>query len=843
MNKKLLIKTLAFVLAFACVQICVSANAYIPKVYLDEDFFVYSGGIPEGWSHLTEDNFSSEQIKAMKVNDSAMEIASGNNHKFMYKFSEKLMSGIYKIGFDIQNNDVCRFGLVPQAALVGDEYVRASDHTVGMTLDEARDKNKLFREEGTLVEIPISDDMRHFDITFDMDAGTYSIESSDMSVSDAPIGTILSQRTVVYNINTGFKDMIHGIGAMSLVIPDGAYVRMSGFSITKAESFEAYQNFDTFKAGVKNAWYRLEDNSTSGSLEKYMEVTDGRNVGDDTQDRALTFNFDPNYNKASFLFNRPIKAGTPFVVEYDIKTNESARFGVGNAWSMGLMNEIDVQSRLINTHSAKESQTGEGKGAQSNYAFTYTTTDVLLAQAVSDDNKYASASGKILAPKYHEFNLVEYMVDGLTYNPGEWHHIYAEITPGTSSYDMNIKITHENGEVEESTVKRDYLSAPTGQSFKLNEVDIYGLRFGNGDSWRGGKITLDNLKVYSLSEVSFEPLKAKLDKELYPRENTVIKLHFSEEPSNPLTVNKENISITRVADGADVDFDIEKVSDKNYKLNILGEIGSGKHNITFGDSIKGKYSNSVVCNKLSFKTEPKKNDDGTIYPEVSSIKIYDMNGKEIDINSGGRVTSKIDRIEIKFNTKVQEESANNNILLYEDSKICKCNYIFKTENDDYGENVTVAVLQDFGFLPSSEYMLKINSGIVSKADDSVVMELGDSINFSTQKEDAGCVIVKNYYNSDTGKYEFKLFKNDKSTGRIALVITNKSTVVKDGKTYQYLKKAEFIPIELTSDFKGAVIKEVEIEKNDGDDINAYLWSYPDMQKINIENDGSIVLKK
>lgn len=874
-------KGLKRILALGLSVVCLSATAFakntdIPKYYVDEDFYVYSGGLPTGFTPLTEDAFTLEQLEALTVGDSSMKIQNGNGHNFKYEFDTPIKSGKYYVEFNVKGNSNWFVGFVPEAALMGDNFVKESDYAEGMTAEQANAKNKEFRKQGVVLggdgtntylfnglasadnltggtSVASGTDTHNYKMVLNLDSNTISVSVDDGEEKSVKLAdnSGLAQRTVVKNITTTYKDMIHGIGALSFGTADGGEFEISNLSVKRLESYNAYQNFDEMTKGVKNGWYARDTNATSGSLASYMTSVQGRNA-DDPSDKAMEFNFPANANNAEFMLNTPIKAGTPFVIEYDILTEaDPTNTYNGNAWSLGLLNETDTQIRGINSHvnSKNNTQTGE-EGTQSNYAYTYTTSDILVANGEKKEYDNAllthmKATGIVTMVQYHDFSSSNTAkeANGVTYKPGEWNNIRVEITPTASNYTMKVTITHADGSKETSINTLNHLNYSGEQKLKLSEADIYGLKFGVNNSWMRGKFTLDNLKVYDLGEEAAQKMTAKIDKELYPRENAVIKLHFSEELANTGVVNKNNITIVREADESVItDYEIEKVTDRNYKIIVNQELLSGKHYINFGGSISGKYSGSDVSNKVSFKTEYKKDENNTVYPEVNSIKVYDFKGDLVDTDSTDPVTSRIDRIEVTFNTVVDEETAKQYTKLYEDGSVYNCSYNFNTTEDAYGDTVSVLTLGNLGLLPSSDYVLKVDKGVASSYDKKVVMEFGDSIDFSTQKETAAVTVVKNYYDEAKGEYNFKITKSNKTTGKLILAVARKKSVTKDGKQYDSLQELKYYPIDLESAFRGSVDILSQIQKNEGEEITAYLWSYPDMQKINIESLGDINLK-
>lgn len=874
-------KGLKRILAVGLSVVCLSATAFakntdIPKYYVDEDFYVYAGGLPAGFTPLTEDAFTDDQLEALNVGDSSMKIQNGNGHIFKYDFDNPIKSGKYYVEFNIKGNSNWFVGFVPEAALMGDNFVKESDYTEGMTAEQANAKNKEFRKQGVVLggdgastylfngtaaadnltggtSVASGTDTHNYKMVLNLDSNTISVSVDDGEEKSVKLAdnSGLAQRTVVRNITTTYKDMIHGIGALSFGTADGGEFEISNLSVKRLESYNAYQDFNDITLGVKNGWYFRDNNATSGSLEKYMTQVQGKNTNDEN-DKALEFNFPANANNAEFLLNTPIKAGTPFVIEYDILTEEdpSTTFN-GNAWSLGLLNETDTQIRGINSHVNRKSNTQTGEeGTQSNYAYTYTTSDILVANGNTKSNPdptktHMEANGKLTMVQYHDFSSsnTAKLAEGITYKPGEWNNIRVEITPTDSNYTMKVTITHADGTKETSTNTMSHLNYSGEQKLKLSDADIYGLNFGVNNSWTRGKFTLDNLKVYDLGEETAQKMTAKIDKELYPRENAVIKLHFSEELANTGVVNKNNITIVREADESVItDYEIEKVTDRNYKIIVNQELLSGKHLINFGGSISGKYSGSDVSNKVSFKTEYKKDENNTVYPEVNSIKVYDFKGNLVDTDSNDPVTSRIDCIEVTFNTVVDEETAKQYTKLYEDGSVYNCSYSFNTTEDAYGDTVSVLTIDNLGLLPSSDYVLKVDKGIASSYDRKVLMEFGDSIDFSTQKETAAVTIVKNYYDETKGEYNFKITKSNKTTGKLVFAVARKKLVTKDGKQYDSLQELKYYPIDLESAFRGTVDILSQIQKNEGEEITAYLWSYPDMQKINIESLGDINLK-
>lgn len=862
------------VLSLVYLTLSVYAGQDIPRFFVDEDFYVYSGGIPQGWSHLTGDDFTQAQIDAMTVNDSSMEILEADDHNFQYVFDETMMSGIYDIEFDISNTGGWYLGLIPNAALMGDGYVAESAYVEGMSESDAALANYNLKKKCIIVggngtKILLCNGARnyvtgtalaaysgkqHVKIRLDLDANKIygCVDDGNEASVRIPDSSALAQRTVVKNIKTGVKDMIHGIGGMSFGVTDGGSVRLSNLVISKANSYNAYQDFNTITAGVKNAWYSMVTNGTSGSLASYMSVTEGRYYQTDSSDKAISFNFPANANIACFMLDKPIKAGEQFVIEYDILTEEDPSENYkGNAWNLAVLNTIDTQVRKVNTYMDKDTQTGE-KGIQSNYAYTYTTNDILYAGAKSQTktedgadipawNQHVKADGTVWFCPYHEFQTGGKVAKDVRFIPGEWNHITAEVIPSSTSYDMVVTVTHEDGSSETATQTLNYLNySGSDQKFKFTETDICGLKFGVNSSWMRGSFTLDNLKVYTVGNDSVANMTAKIDKELYPRENAQIKIHFSEPLSDTEAMNKANVSIVREADGSKVEnFEIEKVSDKNYKISVDETLLSGRYNILFGSSIKGKYSKTNATNKVSFKTEYERTDAGIVYPEVNSVKVYDFDDKEIDIDSANGVTSKISKIEVTFNTLVDNESARKLTVLTEDGKALDCEYEFEQIVDQYNDDVTVLILKNLGVLPSSVYELTVSEGIISEYDESVVMKLEDKKEFTTIKEDTGCFIGKNFYDETSEKYIFKLYKNDKSEGKLSLAVSKSKTVGHGTKEYEQIVDLKFIPINLSSSFRGEIDEEIPISLNSDEKITTYLWSYPNMYKISIGDGGEI----
>lgn len=217
-----------------------------------------------------------------------------------------------------------------------------------------------------------------------------------------------------------------------------------------------------------------------------------------------------------------------------------------------------------------------------------------------------------------------------------------------------------------------------------------------------------------------------------------------------------------------------------------------------------------------------------IYPEVDTIEYFNCNNEKLVAGSG--ITSALHKIEVNFNTLVDEQSVLDLVSVEGDSNI---DYTINLTENSSG-NSKAEIIFNRLLEPDLSYILNVKRGIKSRYASSIESLVGFSNSFATYN-DAAFEVLKNEVTAD-GVYTFKAYKNTNDTANLTAVAAIYQTVEVNGKNYDKLVEMRYIPLDVKSSDKG--IFEYEIPLNNADEnsqITCTLWSWPNNQKINLPN--------
>ena len=198
--------------------------------------------------------------------------------------------------------------------------------------------------------------------------------------------------------------------------------------------------------------------------------------------------------------------------------------------------------------------------------------------------------------------------------------------------------------------------------------------------------------------------------------------------------------------------------------------------------------------------------------------------------AGSSITSALHKIEVNFNTLVDEQSVLDLVSAEGDSGI---DYTINLTENSSG-NSKAEIIFNRLLEPDSNYMLYVKRGIKSRYASSIESLVGFSNSFKTYN-DAAFEALKNEVTAD-GVYTFKAYKNTNDTANLTAVAAIYQTVEVNGKNYDKLVEMRYIPLDIKSNDKG--IFEYEIPLNNTDEnaqVICTLWSWPNNQKINLPN--------
>ena len=342
----------------------------------------------------------------------------------------------------------------------------------------------------------------HVKTVVDLDAGTYSFYVND---STTPVVVSYTQPTTAnksyrsarfardefYNSTNSAKapkKFIYGIQGIRLQsVTDTKYDNVKVYTDT------AYNDNLDFNGKVDGTsqpgWYFSTGNLNyaydAHRPESKIKSTAGASGNEN--DKALNFS-DSWVRYYIHNFATPVKAGSSFEVEFDVKSNNNIE---NSRWLFGLMEEDYMLEKASSTSEGGKADNGEiGTGTDSNFM-----NRCFIGNTYSPDGK-TFQMGKIgvnqaVAEQYPAGMRYD---TGLTVEANEWNHIKLLIEPymessGARAY-LTVSVTNKAGETKTSSKIPLHSKAS-----RFYEKDTYGCAF------YASQTSIDNFKVKHIDDV------------------------------------------------------------------------------------------------------------------------------------------------------------------------------------------------------------------------------------------------------------------------------------------------------------------------------------------------------
>lgn len=344
---------------------------------------------------------------------------------------------------------------------------------------------------------------------------------------------------------------------------------------------------------------------------------------------------------------------------------------------------------------------------------------------------------------------------------------------------------------------------------------------------------VDNVVVKSYST---EPeIKLSLEDNKVDEENGVLNVSL-DTPVNKDLLIEDNVLITNVNTGEKINnFTLSDVTETTFKVNFSGLIERGKYRLTLNNNVKVPILESIVKSSVEFRTAWKsQNVNGVdiVIPDVNEIIYYDVSGNRISDST--TMSSFVSKIDIVFNTIIDEETAKNNIVLKGEATGITTSLNNVQSDDDENYSVYSIMLNEF-LNGDTAYILSINPGIASAIETTVLSENTYSSDFTTLDDEA--------FITDNGKwndneYAVSFYKNTDEELKSSVLLCGYKTVSVNGEDCEQLVGCEYIPINIDGAKKGVFSYSKEVDFNEQSEyIKIYFWNYPSMDSILVDDSG------
>lgn len=356
-------------------------------------------------------------------------------------------------------------------------------------------------------EIP-ANEWKHVKAVVDIDAGTGSFYLGENAV---PYTITFTQPSSEYNT---YKDarfardefinisnpakasnkIIEGLMGIRLQKTAGTEVEFDNVKVYTDKSYNDFQDFNGKADGTAvPGWYfagtKQTCNYTADAHRPESRISAVAGKSGETGDKALKLNNDTEMRYYIHPFEIPVKAATPFTVEFDVKNDTTSEMNA--RWMFALMEEAYMHQTGANTKTdAGIAENGETGTASDGDAFLRRN---ILSNHVYDSTAKTYTYGKIgytdSANAMYSTNMIK--DTKLALENGKWNHVKVLIEPVSSSYgaDMTVTVTDESGVNKTSDKLRLHTK---GSRFFVS--DTYGCGF-----YTTG-CTIDNLKVSQVAE-------------------------------------------------------------------------------------------------------------------------------------------------------------------------------------------------------------------------------------------------------------------------------------------------------------------------------------------------------
>ncbi len=225
-------------------------------------------------------------------------------------------------------------------------------------------------------------------------------------------------------------------------------------------------------------------------------------------------------------------------------------------------------------------------------------------------------------------------------------------------------------------------------------------------------------------------------------------------------------------------------------------------------------------------------------PEVSEMRFYDYAGEQIEMNDV--VTAMISYVEIDFNTLVSEDTdALKEVIVFTEDG-APIDYDLEVQ-ESLDKTYSTVILTFPGLLNEvCDYILKVQTGVPAKIENSVKSILADSISFTTDRTLDMTITGVDEAGNVGSSLTFS--KNDYSTGDFLYGAANYSykTCIVDGVEMQVptMEEIQIKRIVIPESYKGQFTEEMVISGSGEEDFETkyFFWHYPSLQKVVLEND-------
>lgn len=561
-----------------------NANGELPYYYVNDNYDNYITGMPANATGYGLNERTGAGLKSIDHNTGkAVEISNGKT--VMYNFDDDVTSDKLVYEFDIKHNgkwglnilkaidtnyevgDIhlkyaatgavdtirdCKPGITPEKVLelqLGNYFDRrkasvalgnggSNDNSVAFVYKDKQNNIDVSDDGNAKIISGVSvnkDEWTHIKVEMDLLNGKYNLTVGEGEGAQTATADYRTLAPKLFNGSTSYryrKDdgkweryLDYGIGGIGISsLGNDSVVAIDNFKVYTPTSYNGYSDFNTFNtnddayAGLYN-WYDVNWPGTSLHLNNMVPETRTGN------DKSLKFKNLQANKQIAYKLAHPIKAGTNFSVEYDVKTNANEKFAMSlleesdlyinpkssyatsMPWSTIYSTEKDSDGNYIDAFYAGYNQlasndysgranylknNGEGtKNWNTNYNMNYTlsngyksktdtsldTTNLYFYKGSETSSFASSAISADTAAKSGENNV--------KFEPGKWNHIKFSVKYENGKIYYKVANTPEGG----ATVESDWFE----QNRALTE-DTYAIAFNaTKDSY---SMQLDNLKVY-----------------------------------------------------------------------------------------------------------------------------------------------------------------------------------------------------------------------------------------------------------------------------------------------------------------------------------------------------------
>lgn len=297
---------------------------------------------------------------------------------------------------------------------------------------------------------------------------------------------------------------------------------------------------------------------------------------------------------------------------------------------------------------------------------------------------------------------------------------------------------------------------------------------------------------------------------------------------------------TDSADGAKIELVFD--NDETKTISYTSPYFSNKSIGGIGIGFVPKVGYSAAVDNISVRT--KRN---LPCPEVINIKLFDNLGRELKTEE--KVTAMTSYAEIKFNTLVTEDADElKKCIILNENTWTKDFDVSVVTNEDKTSTVICTFPQMLEEM--SNYKLEVNTGIQSKLSDKVRSLLSDEISFVTDRTKA--LSISGFDTDGNATSEITFSKNDSSAADFlygAVQYEYKKCMVDGVETeVPIMKDFKFKRIVIDKDFIGSITESVDLPITDGNgetgeetspkvENKYYLWKYPSMHKVLLDNEN------